>query len=254
VRVDGKDLRVSASAGVASILANDSEKDVVGRTDEALYASKKAGRNCGHLNDGHSNHLIKLEELLAPDAAATPGSEKLGDEWMFEAEAATESSAREPLPQVSNRPVFFDDLIRRLAQWRRGNATLTLMLVQIDALSRIVSDHGMSAGDVGLGEDTFALLLPGALLSDGVAIAERLRHAVERCRLPRKAGTNFFTISVGVVEASDGDDLRRLLQRARGALHTAVNQGRNCVVGRDALGAQVREATAGKTPVAALST
>jgi diguanylate cyclase len=91
-----------------------------------------------------------------------------------------------------------------------------------------------------LGEDTFSLLLPGALLSDGVAIAERLRQAVERCRLPRKAGTNWFTISVGVVEASEGDDLRRVLQRGRAALQAAANQGRNCVVGRDALGAQVR--------------
>jgi diguanylate cyclase (GGDEF)-like protein len=92
-----------------------------------------------------------------------------------------------------------------------------------------------------LGDDTFAVLMPGALLHDGVSIAERLRHAVERCRLPRKAGANWFTISVGVVEASDGDDLRRLLQRGRSALSAAVNQGRNCVVGRDALGAQVRE-------------
>ncbi len=42
--------------------------------------------------------------------------------------------------------------------------------------------------------------------------------------------------------ASDGDDLRRILQRSRSALQAAVNQGRNCVVGRDALGAQVLEA------------
>jgi len=45
-----------------------------------------------------------------------------------------------------------------------------------------------------------------------------------------------------VVEASDGDDLRRILQRGRAALAAAVNQGRNCVVGRDALGAHVRQA------------
>jgi len=92
----------------------------------------------------------------------------------------------------------------------------------------------------------FILLLPGALLSDGVTIAERLRAAVERCRLPRKAGANWYTISAGVVQATEGDDLRRVLQRVRAALTAAVNQGRNCVVGRDSLGGKVRE-----NPVAA---
>ena len=57
-----------------------------------------------------------------------------------------------------------------------------------------------------LSEDTFAMLLPGALLSHGATIAERLRTAVERCRLPRKAGASWYTISAGVVQASEGDD------------------------------------------------
>jgi diguanylate cyclase (GGDEF)-like protein len=134
-------------------------------------------------------------------------------------------------------------------------------LVQVDAFPRIVSDHGPAAADVVLrvtaqlinaalrdmdhvariGDDTFALLLPGALLADGVASAERLRQAVERCRLPAKAVANWFTVSVGVVEASEGDDLRKILQRARGALADAANLGRNCVIGHNAVGAVVRE-------------
>jgi diguanylate cyclase len=260
VKVNGRELRVTASAGVAEVLAGDTEKEVIGRTDEALYASKNGGRNCGHHNDGRMNHLIKLEQPAAQ--AAAPAQENLGDEWLFEAEVPTESLFREPIPQVSTRPTFFDDLIRRLSQWRRGHSPLTVILVQVDGLPRVVSEHGPSAAEVvlrvsaqlinavmrdmdhvaRLGDDTFALILPGALLHDGVAIAERLREAVERCRLPRKAGATWFTISAGVVEASDGDDLRRILQRGRAALAAAVNQGRNCVVGRDALGAQVLEA------------
>ena len=72
-------------------------------------------------------------------------------------------------------------------------------------------------------------------------VLDRLRAAVERCRLPRKAGTTWFTISAGVVEASTGDDLRLLLERARKALQAAVNQGRNRVCGHDQQGCIVRE-------------
>jgi diguanylate cyclase len=263
VKVAGRDFRVTVSAGVAEVVAGDTEKEVVGRADEALYTSKNAGRNCGHFNDGRTNHPLRVEEpaTAGPTPVPEPG-EKLGDEWLYEAEVTTETLYREPIPNVSNRPAFFDDLIRRLSQWRRGRTPLTLLLLQVDAFPRIVSEHGSAASEVvlriaaqlvnatmrdmdhvaRLGEDTFVLLMPGALLSDAMTIAERLRHTVERCRLPRKAGTSWFTISVGVVEASDGDDLRRILQRGRAALAAAVNQGRNCVVGRDALGAHVRQA------------
>src|SRR5882672_7242122 len=89
-----------------------------------------------------------------------------------------------------------------------------------------------------LSDDTFALLLPGAVLDDGLAIAQRLRQAVERCRLPRKAGVKFFTLSAGVVQATETDDLRHILQRARELLDQATNEGRNCVVGEQATSAR----------------
>ena len=263
IRYAGRDLQVTASAGMAEFQIGDGEKELVRRADEALYASKKEGRNCSHFNDGHTNHRVGAETIAASPAS----TERVGDEWLYEGEA-TESVQREPLSHISSRPVFFDDLIRRLSQWRRGGTPLALMLVQVDGYARIASDHGPTAANVvlritaqllnavmrdmdhvsRLGDDTFALLLPGAQLPDSVGIAERLRSAVERCRLPRRAGTSWFTISVGVVEASDGDDLRRILERARKALHAAANQGRNRVVGHDVLGCQVKEADPAAAP------
>ena len=135
------------------------------------------------------------------------------------------------------------------------------MLVQIDGLERVSGEYGPPAAEVvlrvtaqlvnavmrdmdhvsRLGEDTFAMLMPGAQLAHAVAIAERLRSACERCRLPRKAVATYFTISVGVVEASEGDDMRLMLERARKALQAAVNQGRNRVCGHDVLGCTVVE-------------
>jgi diguanylate cyclase len=260
-RFAGRELHVSASGGIADFIGGDDEKELVRRADEALYASKKAGRNCAHYNDGRTNHLVQPDQAETPPPIQGPIAEKIGDEWLYDSEVTEESVAREPIPHISSRPAFFDDLIRRLSHWRRGGTPMTLMLVQVDAFSRIVSDHGLTAAEVvlrvtaqlinavmrdmdhvsRLGDDTFVLLLPGAMLGDGIRIGERLRQAVERCRLPRKAGASWYTISAGVVEASDGDDLRKILQRGRAALHASVNQGRNCVIGHDMLGATVRE-------------
>jgi diguanylate cyclase len=263
VRVAGKELRVTSSAGVTEIMSGDTEVELIGRADEALYASKNAGRNCGHIHDGRTCRLLRLPDPPANSKppSADRSSEKVGDEWLFEEDVATEELFREPLPNVASRPAFFDDLIRRLAQWRREGTPLTVMLIQVDSYARIVSDHGPTCADVvlriasqfinasmrdmdhvaRLSDDTFALLLPGALLANGVTIAERLRVAVERCKLPRKAGTTWFTISAGVVQASEGDDMRQVLQRVRTALTAAVNQGRNCVVGNNSFGLRVEE-------------
>jgi diguanylate cyclase len=259
IRVGSRDLRVTSSAGVAEVQGGDCETDLLGRADEALYASKKAGRNCGHFNDGQKHTRLKLNDPAQPlPAQSTAG--KTGDEWLFDGEESAQAMFGESIANVANRPAFFDDLIRRLSQWKRGGAPLTVLMIQVDHFDQIVTDYGSGPGDIVLriaaqlinavmrdmdqvtriSEDTFAILLPGALLSDGVTIAERLRQTVERCRLPRKAGTSWFTISVGVIEASDGDDLRRILERGRHALSAAIHQGRNCVVGRDSLGSQVR--------------
>jgi diguanylate cyclase len=261
-RCSGRELFVTVSAGLTETQPGDQEKEFIRRADEALYSSKKGGRNCGHYNDGRTNHRLK-GEALAP-APKAPAGEQVGDEWLFDIDNTAETLYHESLAHVSNRPTFFDDMIRRLGQWRRGGTPLALMLVQIDGLSRVSGDHGASATEVvlrvaaqlvnavmrdidhvsRLGEDTFAMLMPGAQLAHAVAIAERLRCACERCRLPRKAGAGYFTISVGVVEATEGDDMRLLLERARKALQAAVNQGRNRVCGHDLMGCAVKEADA----------
>jgi diguanylate cyclase len=261
-RCSGRELFVTVSAGLSETQPGDQEKEFIRRADEALYSSKKAGRNCGHYSDGRTNHRIKADALTATPKA--PTGEQVGDEWMFEAENTPESLYHESLAHISNRPTFFDDLIRRLSQWRRGGTPLALMLVQIDGLPRISGEHGAAGSEVvlrvtaqlvnavmrdmdhvaRLGDDTFAMLMPGAQLAFAVAAAERLRSACERCRLPRKAGASYFTISVGVVEASDGDDLRMILERARKALQAAINQGRNRVCGHDLLGCTIKESAA----------
>jgi len=93
-----------------------------------------------------------------------------------------------------------------------------------------------------LSDDTFAILLPGGLARDGATIAERIRQGIERRPLPRKAGARSMTVSAGVVQTDKADDLRRLLQRARGSLSSAVNAGRNRVAHAELRGVPTRDA------------
>ena len=50
--LEGRPHRLTASCGLATVRPGDRLPDVVRRADEALYASKRAGRNCAHWHDG----------------------------------------------------------------------------------------------------------------------------------------------------------------------------------------------------------
>lgn len=269
-RFDNRELHITASAGLAELQVGEDEQELLRRVDEALYASKKAGRNSLHWNDGHNNHLFKIDpraSLTGGNAEGADMTDLLGTDWGGPTDYSPESPFHEAVSHVSSKPVFVDDLIRRLAQWKRENSPLSLVLVQVDDFPQTVEKQGAEAAGIvlrvaaqlikatmrdmdhvsRLGEDTFALLLPGARLLDSTRVAERLRLSAEKCRLPRKAKVSSFTLSVSVVEAVEGDDMRRILQRAKIALQVAIDRGRNRVFAQDLQGVLAH------TPLAALA-
>src|SRR5690606_29964103 len=77
------------------------------------------------------------------------------------------------------------------------------------------------------GGEEFAVLLPHADLATAMAVAERLRGAVEQLRLE---GIGTVTISVGLAPLNGSiEDRDAWLSRADAALYRAKAQGRNRV-------------------------
>ena len=58
-------------------------------------------------------------------------------------------------------------------------------------------------------------------------MAERLRQAVEKARFKTDKGEISRTISIGVTELGEGDDMRSLIRKADTALYRAKQEGRN---------------------------
>ncbi len=198
---EGTQFKVTASIGLAEIRAGEAIVETIKRADESLYASKKAGRNCAHWHDGElSRHVAEL--LVKPHAS-------------------------EPTPMIdeatglSTRDEFVKDVGRRVAEWKRTSAPLSLVMVSINNLTELQTIHGPTSGDAVVraiaqflkatmrdmdhvsrfDETTFALLLPNAKLDATQAIAERLRQAIARCSLAHGGEQLRFTVSLGLAEA-----------------------------------------------------
>lgn len=241
-RYEGRELRVTASAGLAEIAIGEDQASLIKRADEALYASKHAGRNCCHFNDGFANHAIKLDSTRPAASPAKTGKPIVGDEWLYET-TSEEVVEEDPAAQVSSRPLFFDALIDRLSMLKRLPKTkLSLLLAQIDGVERIRNEHGATAASIvmrvaaqvfkaqlrdldqvsRLEDNTFSVLLPGTQASDAVEIAHRIQMAISRYPLPKRAGVARITVAIGIAEASNADDLQAVLRRARKSLDNAM--------------------------------
>lgn len=72
------------------------------------------------------------------------------------------------------------------------------------------------------------MFLPGTSTENARIIAERLRKAVEKLRIPLPDGQVIpVTISLGFTERQDGDTVRSIIDRADQALYNAKQNGRN---------------------------
>lgn len=234
VLLEGTEFRISASAGLAELVEGDNEQEWIRRADAALYAAKDNGRNCMYWHDG--NQPLRLETRDDDSEQPTPAGAVHADRRRISSELAADSYSD---------PTFISALTRRIAEWRRGGATFSVVLARLDRMDQIVRQHG---GDVlqtavkALSQlaraclrdmdqptrwqsDGLAILIPGARVGDAASAARRLMAAIERCELPVAGGNIHLSLSMGTAEVIDGNDAHRLLERAWLALDSARQAG-----------------------------
>jgi len=179
-RFEGVNLHVTASSGLAELLPNETAANLIKRSDEALYMSKEAGRDCGHWHDGEQCHRIDQPVAeAAPVEPVEPATERDPEPAGAAATLATTATEPEPAPVapavaaapapvfdvgmesgasdadrrdtltgLSNRGVFEQELSRRVAEWKRGGSIVTIMLIEVDRYRRVLTDKGTTGGNV----------------------------------------------------------------------------------------------------------
>jgi diguanylate cyclase (GGDEF)-like protein len=160
----------------------------------------------------------------------------------YMAEATTD-----PLTGLANRRALDRELDRRLAQFRRQQVTVSVLLIDVDCFKRFNDTFGHPAGDEMLrgisrvlantlrgmdlvtryGGEEFVAVLPGTNLAQAQLAAERVRKAVEQNTVFFRDRELRTTVCVGVAEAVQLDDAGTLVRRADDALYGAKRAGRN---------------------------
>jgi len=152
----------------------------------------------------------------------------------------------DPLTGAYNRRFFQLQAQMAFDQWQRNKRSASLMIVDVDYFKRINDKWGHAVGDIALkglvdiittrvrkvdtvcryGGEEFAILLPETDATGAVHVAEEIRAMVEAAALVE---ANTITISVGVCDVVDVQDLDHWVNLADAALYAAKTKGRNRV-------------------------
>ena len=183
----------------------------------------------------------------------------LGAVMMSNAQVISETAYaadHDHLTGAPSRRAFFAAAEREHARAGRRGSGLGLLLMDVDHFKRINDTHGHAVGDqvlrdlvlhaqevvrkidycARLGGEEFAVLLPDASLDTALAVAERVRAALDRSlQLAPSTIPVAYTVSIGVAMLEEGENITGLMARADKALYAAKAAGRNRVVSAAAL-------------------
>ncbi len=185
----------------------------------------------------------KIDELNKKIRSMEEDSEKLRNKVKQE----RESAMMDQLTKVHNRLAYDERMEQEYARWKRYQTPLSLIVIDIDLFKKINDNFGHIAGDKVLhtvaqnleqniretdflaryGGEEFVIIMPDTSAQEGLAVAEKVRAAVEECGFHYRGDSVKVTISCGVGEFSQGDTAGRVFEKADEAMYRAKSEGRN---------------------------
>lgn len=162
-------------------------------------------------------------------------------------QAVKNQAVTDGLTTLYNRRYFEEALNKEVIRAQRMNQPFTLIALDLDYLKQINDKHGHSFGDIAIktvsdilkknarsidvaarmGGEEFNLLLPGVDSKGGIIAAERIRSAIEECKLDQ---IGKITASIGVGTFFEhSSKMEELLEITDQAMYMAKRNGRNQV-------------------------
>jgi diguanylate cyclase (GGDEF)-like protein len=223
------------------LLAQKLETEKLGRQNALLRV-----RQARDAQKAEANRLYLALLLMALAFAAL---------WMFRLRRSQlrfkQLSHLDGLTATFNRQHFMTEVERTLRLLEKRAAVACLVFIDLDHFKQVNDTHGHAMGDEvlrhivavcrrhlrtvdlfgRLGGEEFGILLAECSRTQGVAIAERIRLAVEAARVEKDGVIVGVSASVGVAFTDiAGYDAQRLCKEADAALYRAKRGGRNRVV------------------------
>jgi len=156
-------------------------------------------------------------------------------------------ASTDPLTGIYNRMKFLELFLSEYTVMIQRHNHLSLLVMDIDHFKSINDHFGHNVGDDILveitkliqsrlrnvdifcrwGGEEFVVLLPAAKVEEACKIAEKIRKEISAFSF--KNISHHITVSIGVTQIREGDELQNVIERADKALYMAKSAGRNCV-------------------------
>jgi diguanylate cyclase len=247
-------LRLTASVGIAQLRPEELLSATTDRVEEALIAAQQAGGNVCYRHDGE-NCVPVSSAFQAKSAQAAGESLSLAAYWRESATEAADSPKAEtaqldtPAAELSGRSLFSANLSRRLAEWKRGGASVSVAVLRVDQMDTLVGrfgDQGQAFLRQVMGrlleattrdmdercefeDGLFAFLLPGTDESNALAVAERICAQVRQCKVRMGRDLWDLTASIGVAHSNAAARVMDIMLSAEAALQMAAEKGGDAV-------------------------
>lgn len=212
-------LRMTISIGVTDVCKGDDEQSMIGRADQALYASKQAGRNCIH---------VQTPTECSPYGNLTPLN-------VAEETSRTQTPQSPILDGITNLPkreVFMGELSRRICEANRYGREFAVGIVKVDSIAEL-EEFGSPAVNRALNIvselirnvirepdlivrhslDTFAILMPATSADQGEEALARLQREITVCDSVRHKGRVFALTARTTVSQPSGDSATNIMAR-----------------------------------------